>query len=97
MKEAIKYGMQSCSSEFDRRPSQSHSISYMAGERGSRGKPVYANGDRAKNPSGKANSVKQVKSKGLTGKGQGSGKSNFGPKGKVSSFKSSSSMKRTGK
>lgn len=88
MKKSIEYGSCSPKSDFDRRPSTPHSVSYVAGSmRGSAGKPTYAMGNRSKNSKGKANSVKQMKSQGMTGKTHGSGGNKFGsPKGSVKSL-----------
>lgn len=92
MKKSIDYGVSKPGSDFDRRPPTPHSVSYFnKSERGSAGKSTYMSGDRSKNSKGSANSVKQQKSQGMTGKTHGSGKNSFGsPKGSVSSFKGNS-------
>lgn len=88
MKQSIEYGVRKPSSDFDRRPSTPHSVSYVGkSETSKSGKPTYANGNMSKNSKSSANFAKQSKSQGMTGSGLGRGGNKFGsPKGSVSSF-----------
>ena len=81
--ESIKYGVQAApKGDFDRRGvtrNASDAKVYAHGQRDAGNKnPTYRTGDRSKNPKGTANSVKQVKSVGKTGSGQGKGANGFG-------------------